>query len=80
MPLLAFLLALELLELPSEANFFSAFSGLPGFFRALLFPPFGSISFGAGGPIYMNIDPHLHHPGLVVARTAAISLLPRFFL
>ncbi len=72
MPLLAFLLALELLELPSEANFFSAFSGLPGFFRALLFPPFGSISFGAGGPIYMNIGPHLHPPLLLQGRQQSL--------
>jgi len=40
------------LELPSTTGFFSAFGGLPGFFKPLLLPPFCSPSAPFGGAIF----------------------------
>jgi hypothetical protein len=40
------------LELPSTTGFFSAFGGLPGFFKPLLFPPFCSPSTPFAGAMF----------------------------
>lgn len=49
------------LELPSTTGFFSAFGGLPGFFKPLLFPPFCSPSTPFAGAMFRPVTPRCNN-------------------
>lgn len=49
------------LELPSTTGFFSAFGGLPGFFKPLLFPPFCSPSTPFAGAMFPPVTPRCNN-------------------